>query len=298
MKQFKISNEIYTVRNQSINSYLEDIRVINTITPEEEHLLAIKMSRGCQVSKNIIIKANLRFVVSVAKSYHRNDSFITLEDLINEGNLGMIEATEKFDPSHGFKFISFAVWHIRRRIRECITKNSKHIRTPDHYVGIASKIAKVELNYLNTEGRLPTPIEVEEVLQSLEYSPKIGLSTIKKIMKGENSTTSLNQGKLGQGSDSEFAPIDYIEHSESLSNIKNFEYNQFIKEMFKDLNGTEIDMLSMRIGIPPYDQKHSYEMVGNKWGYSSETTRQRIKKTLTKLKRANVGLLKALLDER
>lgn len=298
MKQFKISNEIYTVRNQSINSYLEDIRVINTITPEEEHLLAVKMSQGCQVSRDIIIKANLRFVVSVAKSYHRNNSFITLEDLINEGNLGMIEATEKFDPSHGFKFISFAVWHIRRRIRECITKNSKHIRTPDHYVGIASNIAKVELNYLNTEGRLPTPIEVEEVLQSLEYSPKIGLSIIKRIMKGEDSTTSLDRGKMGQDSDSEFAPINYIEHSESLSNIKNFEYSQFIKEMFKDLNGKEIDMLSMRIGIPPYDQKHSYEMVGNKWGCSSETARQKVKKTLTKLKRANVGLLKALLDER
>ena len=298
MKQFKISNEIYTVRNDTINSYLEEVRSFDMISPEEENELAFKMVQGCEKSKDRIIKANLKFVISVAKAYHRNNSFLSLEDLINEGNYGMIEAAEKFDPSHGFKFISFAVWHIRRRIRECITKNSRHIKIPGNHVWIANKIAKIETDYLNNEGRLPTLTEIEEALKDFEYPQNVSLNTIKQIIQGGDITTSLDRGEPGQESDSEFAPINYVENSDALSDIREFEYRQFIKELFKGLNIMEIDMLSMRIGIPPYDNRHKYKAIGEKWGYSGESARLRIQKTIKKLKFRNKGLIKAMLDGR
>ena len=298
MKQFKVSNEIYTVRNNTINSYLEEVRSFDMLSPEEENELAFKMVKGCEKSKDRLIKANLKFVISVAKAYHRNNSFLSLEDLINEGNYGMIEAAEKFDPSHGFKFISFAVWHIRRRIRECITKNSRHIKIPDNHVWIANKIAKIETDYLNDEGRLPTPMEIEEALKDFEYPPNVSLNTIKQIIQGGDITTSLDRGKPGQESESEFAPINYVENSDALSDIREFEYSQFIKELFKGLNNMEIDMLSMRIGIPPYDNRHKYKAIGEKWGYSGESARLKIQKTIRKLKFRNKGLIKAMLDGR
>ena len=299
MKQFKVSKEIYTLRNDNINSYFNEVNSMEMLTPEEENLLAVKMSQGCQESKDRIIRANLKFVISVAKSYHRNNSFLTLEDLINEGNFGMIEAAEKFDPSYGFKFISFAVWHIRRRIRECITKNSRHIKIPENHVWVANKISRVQADYLNQEGRLPTPHEIQEGLEKMEYPPEVSLAVIKQILQGQNLTTSLDQGIPGLGDDGlDFAPINYVENSEAMDDIKDFEYSQFIKEVFRDLNKMEIDMLSMRIGLPPYDEKHTYKAIGEKWGYTGERTRQRIDKTIKKIKFRNRGLLKSLLDGR
>lgn len=299
MKQFKVSKEIYTLRNDNINSYFNEVNSIEMLTPEEESELAFKMSQGCQKSKDKIIKANLKFVISVAKAYHRNNAFLTLEDLINEGNFGMIEAAEKFDPSHGFKFISFAVWHIRRRIRECITKNSRHIKIPENHVWVANKISKVQAEYLNHEGRLPTPHEIQEGLEKMEYPPDVSLNVIKQIIKGQDLTTSLDQGIPGLGDDGlDFSPINYVEHSDAMEDIKEFEYSQFIKELFKGLNGMEIDMLSMRIGIPPYDNRHKYKAIGEKWGYTGESARLKIQKTIKKLKFRNKGLIKAMLDGR
>lgn len=299
MKQFKVSKEIFTLRNNNINSYFNEVSAIEMLTAEEEHELAIKMSQGCQISKDKIIMANLKFVISVAKAYHRNNSFLTLEDLINEGNFGMMEAADKFDPSYGFKFISFAVWHIRRRIRECITKNSRHIKIPENHVWVANKIAKVEADYLNTEGRFPTSLEVEDALKKFEYPPKVSLNVIKQIIKGGDMTTSLDQAIPGlSDSDSDFSPINYVEHSDAMSDIKEFEYDQFIKELFRDLSNVEIDMLSMRIGLPPYDTRHKCKAIGEKYGYTGESARLKVQKTIRKLKVRNKGLLKAMLDGR
>ena len=110
---------------------------------------------------------------------------------------------------------------------------------------------------------------------------------------------SLDQGIPGLGDDGlDFAPINYVEHSDAMEDIKEFEYSQFIKEMFKNLSGMEIDMLSMKIGLPPYDQKHTYKAVGEKWGYSGERARQKVEKTIKKIKFRNKGLIKAMLDGR
>ena len=149
MRQFKVSNEIYTVRNDNISSYLNNINGLPMMSADEEAEVAREMVNGSEKAREKMILSNLRFVVSVAKAYHRNDSFLKLEDLINEGNLGMIEATSLFDPSQGFKFISYAVWHIRRRIRECITKNGRHVKIPENQVWIMNKINKVYADYIN-----------------------------------------------------------------------------------------------------------------------------------------------------
>ena len=110
MKQFKVSNEIYTDRNRNLYHYFEDVNKKEMLTVQQENELAEKIKTGCEKSKKRLIEANLRFVISVAKSYHKRGSIMSLEDLINEGNLGMIEAANLFDPSYGFKFISFAIW--------------------------------------------------------------------------------------------------------------------------------------------------------------------------------------------
>src|SRR5246500_5293721 len=163
MRQLKITQSITNRESQSLEKYLHEIGKVDLITADEEVILAQKIREGDQAALERLTKTNLRFVVSVAKQYQNQG--LTLGDLINEGNLGLIKAAKRFDETKGFKFISYAVWWIRQSILQAIGEQSRMVRLPANKVGDLSKISKASSKL---EQELERPATVEEIAEDLE----------------------------------------------------------------------------------------------------------------------------------
>ena len=164
MRQLKITNSI-TVRDASLEKYLQDISKEELITTEEEVELAQRIRNGDERAKDKLVRANLRFVVSVAKQYQNKG--MSLTDLINEGNLGLIKAAERFDETRGFKFISFAVWWVRQSIQQALSEQSRIVRVPLNQVGLQNKIKRAISSFEQEFGRRPS---VEELAEKMDVS--------------------------------------------------------------------------------------------------------------------------------
>lgn len=162
MRQLKISKQITNRESQSLDKYLQEIGKVDLITSDEEVILAKKIREGDQIALEKLTKANLRFVVSVAKQYQNNG--LTLGDLINEGNLGLIKAAKRFDETRGFKFISYAVWWIRQSIMQALAEQSRIVRLPLNRVGSLTKISKAFSDLEQKFQREPSPEELAEEL--------------------------------------------------------------------------------------------------------------------------------------
>jgi RNA polymerase primary sigma factor len=162
MRQLKISKQITNRESQSLDKYLQEIGRVDLITAEVEVELAKRIREGDQVALEKLTKANLRFVVSVAKQYQNNG--LTLGDLINEGNLGLIKAAKRFDEKRGFKFISYAVWWIRQSIMQALAEQSRIVRLPLNRVGSLSKISKTFSELEQKFQREPSTEEVAEMI--------------------------------------------------------------------------------------------------------------------------------------
>src|SRR5260221_13560659 len=176
MRQLKITKQVTNRETQSLEKYLQEIGKVSLITAEEECELARKIKQGDKKALEKLTKANLRFVVSVAKQYQNQG--LTLGDLINEGNLGLIKAAERFDETRGFKFISYAVWWIRQSILQALAEQSRIVRLPLNRVGALNKIGK-KFSQLEQEfEREPTPAELAEKLDmsSAEVSETLKIS--------------------------------------------------------------------------------------------------------------------------
>src|SRR5580693_7213375 len=165
MRQLKISKQITNRESQSLDKYLQEIGKVDLLTPDEEVELAKRIKEGDQIALEKLTKANLRFVVSVAKQYQNQG--LSLGDLINEGNLGLIKAAQRFDETKGFKFISYAVWWIRQSILSAIAEQSRIVRLPLNQIGSLSKIHKSASKLEQHLERQPTP---EELAADLEIS--------------------------------------------------------------------------------------------------------------------------------
>lgn len=163
MKQLKISKQITNRESQSLERYLQEIGKVDLITADEEAALAKRIREGDQIALEKLTKANLRFVVSVAKQYQHHG--LTLGDLINEGNLGLIKAAKRFDETRGFKFISYAVWWIRQAIMQSLAEQSRIVRLPLNRVSSVSKISKTFSELEQKFQREPSPEELAEVLE-------------------------------------------------------------------------------------------------------------------------------------
>lgn len=164
MRQFKIGNSI-TVREPILDTYLQEISKIDMITPDEEVELAHEIKMGDQNAKQRLITANLRFVVSVAKQYQNKG--LSLCDLINEGNIGLIKAAEKFDDTYGFKFISYAVWWIRQSILQAVAEQSRLVRLPMNQVGTLNSINKAITAFEQKHERRPSQDDLPSCSTSL-----------------------------------------------------------------------------------------------------------------------------------
>ncbi|WP_242204222.1 sigma-70 family RNA polymerase sigma factor [Aestuariivivens insulae] len=162
MRPLQIIGQITDRNDLSVSKYLSDINKINLVSLEREVELAIQIKKGNQQALNELINANLRFVVSVAKQYQNRG--MSLSDLINEGNLGLLKAATKFDETRGFKFISYAVWWIRQGIVQSLSQNSRTVRLPLNKIGLLSKIKKAEVCFEQKHYREPTVDEISEII--------------------------------------------------------------------------------------------------------------------------------------
>src|SRR5271154_18448 len=163
MRQLKISKQITNRESQSLDKYLQEIGKVDLLTPDEEVELAVRIKLGDQMALEKLTKANLRFVVSVAKQYQNQG--LSLPDLINEGNLGLIKAAKRFDETRGFKFISYAVWWIRQSILQALAEQSRIVRLPLNQVGSLNKISKAYSKLEQQFEREPSADELASVLE-------------------------------------------------------------------------------------------------------------------------------------
>lgn len=273
MRQLKISESITNRETASLNQYLSDIAKIPMVTAQDEVILTQKIREGDLAALERLTTANLRFVVSVAKQYQ--SSGLTLGDLINEGNLGLVKAAKRFDETKGFKFISYAVWWIRQSILSAIAEQSRMVRLPLNQVGDISKIAKSASRLEQVYERQPTPEElaadlettVEKVTGSLSNSGR-HLSYDAPFSSEETNTLLDVLSSTDQGADKAMM-------NESLS-IE-------VSESLGILPGKERAILELFFGLKN-QQPHTLTEIGDKYNLTQERVRQIKDKALARLR--------------
>ena len=279
MRQLKITKSITNRESQSLEKYLQEIGKVELITPEEEVKLAIKIKQGDQKALDKLTKANLRFVVSVAKQYQNQG--LTLPDLINEGNLGLIKAAQRFDETRGFKFISYAVWWIRQSILQALAEQSRIVRLPLNKVGLTNRIQKAYSQLEQQFEREPSPEELAEVLELDidEVSSTLGIggrhiSVDTPLSEGEDNTL-----------------IDVMENPNADRAEVNIEHNESLKmdidRSLKTLTERQKEVICFFFGIG-VDHPMSLEDIGDRFSLTRERVRQIKDKAITKL-RSNSG---------
>ncbi|MBD1392299.1 sigma-70 family RNA polymerase sigma factor [Mucilaginibacter glaciei] len=273
MRQLKITQSITNRESQSLDKYLHEIGKVDLITAEEEVILAQKIREGDQAALERLTKTNLRFVVSVAKQYQNQG--LTLGDLINEGNLGLIKAAKRFDETKGFKFISYAVWWIRQSILQAIAEQSRIVRLPLNQVGSLSKISKAFSKLEQEYEREPSPEELADMLET----------TVDKI-----SDTLSNSGRhvsmdapFVQGEENTL--LDVLENREpnTDSNLINESLSEEIKRSLSTLTEREREIIVLFFGLGS-NQPLSLEEIGEKFNLTRERVRQIKDKALQRLR--------------
>jgi RNA polymerase primary sigma factor len=287
MRQLKITKSITNRESQSLEKYLQEIGRVELITPEEEVQLAIRIKQGDQKALDRLVAANLRFVVSVAKQYQNQG--LTLSDLINEGNLGLIRAAQRFDETRGFKFISYAVWWIRQSILQALAEQSRIVRLPLNKVGLTNKISKAFSQLEQEYEREPTPeeladileMETEEVAASLNISGR-HVSMDAPVADGEEN--SLMDLMVNPNADQANTRLD---HYESLK--------MELSRSLNTLTERQKEVLCYFFGIG-VDNPLSLEDIGQRFHLTRERVRQIKDKALAKLQSASRSkLLKVYL---
>lgn len=273
MRQLKISQSITNRESQSLDKYLHEIGKVDLITAEEEVILAQKIREGDRAALERLTKTNLRFVVSVAKQYQNQG--LTLGDLINEGNLGLIKAAKRFDETKGFKFISYAVWWIRQSILQAIAEQSRIVRLPLNQVGSLSKISKAFSKLEQEYEREPSPEELADTLET----------TVDKI-----SDTLSNSGRhvsmdapFVQGEENTL--LDVLENNDPNTDsiLINESLAEEIKRSLQTLTDREREIVSLFFGITN-NQPLSLEEIGEQFNLTRERVRQIKDKALQRLR--------------
>jgi len=279
MRQLKITKSITNRESQSLEKYLQEIGKVELITPEEEVKLAIRIKQGDQKALDKLTKANLRFVVSVAKQYQNQG--LTLPDLINEGNLGLIKAAQRFDETRGFKFISYAVWWIRQSILQALAEQSRIVRLPLNKVGLTNRIAKA---YSLLEQQFEREPSAEELAELLELDIEEVTSTLGIGGRHISVDTPLSEGE-------DNTLIDVMENPNADRAETNIEHNESLKldidRSLKSLTERQKEVICFFFGIG-VDHPMSLEDIGDRFSLTRERVRQIKDKAITKL-RSNSG---------
>jgi RNA polymerase primary sigma factor len=277
MRQLKITKSITNRESQSLEKYLQEIGKVELISPEEEVRLATLIKQGDQRSLDRLTKANLRFVVSVAKQYQNQG--LSLPDLINEGNLGLIKAAQRFDETRGFKFISYAVWWIRQSILQALAEQARIVRLPLNKVGLTNRIQKAYSQLEQEFEREPSAEELAELLQMdlEEVSSSLGINARHVSMD-----TPLSEGE-------ENTLLDVLENPNVERTDSELDYKQSLKTEIDRSLGTlterqkEVICYFFGIGV---DHPLSLEDIGERYSLTRERVRQIKDKAISKLKTA------------
>jgi RNA polymerase primary sigma factor len=287
MRQLKITKSITNRESQSLEKYLQEIGKVELISPEEEVKLAIKIKQGCQASLEKLTKANLRFVVSVAKQYQNQG--LTLPDLINEGNLGLIKAAQRFDETRGFKFISYAVWWIRQSILQALAEQSRIVRLPLNKVGLTNRISKAYSQLEQEYEREPTP---EELAFLLDMDPDEIAATLGIAARH----VSMDQ-LLSDSEDGTLIDVLINHNAEKTDDALAFKASlkTEIDRSLSTLTQRQKDVIRFFFGIG-VDHALSLEDIGEHFNLTRERVRQIKDKAITKLRTASrCKLLKTYL---
>lgn len=287
MRQLKITKSITNRESQSLDKYLQDIGREELITAEQEVELARKIKAGDQQALEKLTKANLRFVVSVAKQYQNQG--LTLPDLINEGNLGLIKAAQKFDETRGFKFISYAVWWIRQSILQALAEQARIVRLPLNQVGSLNKINKAFSRLEQEFERSPSAEELAEALEVPEEKIKESLNVSgRHVSMDAPLTTNEDGGTLMDVMANNDAPkTDHVLMAESLQ--------KEIERSLSTLTDKEREIIRLFFGIG-MNHGLTLEEIGSKFNLTRERVRQIKEKAIRRLRHASRNkLLKSYL---
>lgn len=285
MRQLKISHSITNRDNSSFEKYLQDISREQMISPDEEVELAQQIKAGSKEALDKLVKANLRFVVSVAKQYQNQG--LGLQDLINEGNLGLIKAAKRFDETRGFKFISYAVWWIRQSISHAIADQSRIVRLPVNQLGAVNRIKKEVARLEQMYNRQPTIEEIAEVVD-------LSINKIGEVIKISARHLSMD-APVSTEDDTNFIDTfisEEVTHTDSQL-IKESLENEINRSM-EILDEREKELICMFFGI---GKSHEYTLgeIGERFNITREGARQIKEKALKKLRKSGIKRLKSYL---
>ncbi|GDX47600.1 MAG: RNA polymerase sigma factor RpoD/SigA [Bacteroidota bacterium] len=286
MRQLKITRQITARDNDSLERYLHDVAQQVMITPDEEVQLARRIKLGDTEALEKMTKANLRFVVSVAKQYQNQG--LALSDLINEGNIGLIKAAQRFDESKGFKFISYAVWWIRQSIMQALVEHSRMVRLPLNKIGSYTKINKIMIRFEQNFEREPSKDELAEILN-------VSVRDVEEMLKGMTRHASMD---APVGEDEKVTMADLTADHNS-RNIMDDLYGESLKrdviEILATMNPRDSAILSCYFGING-EQEMGLDEIGKRFHLTKERVRQIKEKAIRKLRKSGQSqALKAYL---
>ena len=273
----KINKQFTNRESQSLDKYLQEIGKVDLLTPDEEIELAIRIKQNDHLALEKLVKANLRFVVSVAKQYQNQG--LTLGDLINEGNLGLIKAARRFDETRGFKFISYAVWWIRQSILQALAEQSRIVRLPLNRVGALNKIGKA---YSNLEQEYEREPSTHELAQELEMD----INEISNTLKISGRAVSMD-APFTQGEENRL--LDILENDEQPSpdqSLMTESLRREIERALSTLSEREAEVVKLYFGL---NKEHSLtlEEIGEKFNLTRERVRQIKEKAIRRLRHAS-----------
>ena len=273
----KLAKRPYTREDQSLDKYLQEIGEVDLLKPADEVILAQQIKQGSQEALEMLTKANLRFVVSVAKQYQNQG--LSLGDLINEGNLGLIKAAKRFDETKGFKFISYAVWWIRQAILQALAEQSRIVRLPLNRVGALHKIGKTSSGLEQEFGREPS---ANEIADELEMSPYEVMDTLKISSRHLSLDAPFNDGE-----DNRLLDVleDRFQPSPDQKLLKD-SLKKEIEKALSTLTEREAEVISLYFGINR-DHSLTLEEIGLKFKLTRERVRQIKEKAIKRLRHAS-----------
>jgi RNA polymerase primary sigma factor len=287
MRQLKITKQVTNRETASLDKYLQEIGRVDLITAEEEVELARKIKQGDESALDRLVKANLRFVVSVSKQYQNQG--LSLPDLINEGNLGLIKAAQRFDETRGFKFISYAVWWIRQSILQALAEQSRIVRLPLNKIGSINKINKAYAKLEQQLEREPTP---DEIAVTMDLMPSDVFETLKNSGRHVSMDAPLSINDEGG------SMYDVMEEKDSLSPDKELLIDSLRQEIERSLNTLttrEADVVRLYFGLNG-NQSLTLEEIGARFDLTRERVRQIKEKAVRRLKHTSRSkLLKTYL---
>jgi RNA polymerase primary sigma factor len=276
LRELKIAQDKITRRTENTNRYFVEVERHAILSPDEEFRIGRLAQEGDEKAINTLIKANLRFVVSVAKQY--SNANMSLDDLISQGNIGLCDAARTFDPTRGFKFISYAVWHIRKEILLYLTHHHRIVRLPQNIVNDISKIKKANETILQLEGRPGTDAEISEILD--EWGADVSYDKVVRIRRAEVVAVPIDTTDVEDTK----SPIEWLESDPLVKDsLANDDSEAMVKVLMSSLDQVSRDVVLRKagFGIP---EAESFAVIASRYGKTTEWARQTHQKAIRRLK--------------